>query len=263
MEQKLVDQVPLPIAGIGGGMRNAFSIMMMLPHVKSGNGESAWDDFQVGGCQQHDWSVSVDGLLVEMGWRNHVGYMNRLTPPVGSVQEFRIETATFKAEDSRASGGNIAVTQRPYGLAFRRGLTDFFKQASPPLTKLADRFPERPNHPWRATLPASAPTGGGSLDICQQFRHSSLWRRGRAWRRFSDHDCKQLGTNPFPHSIRCICSLTRCLSFGRLLQGWPKPLLLTTTSIDENEPCSLLLVAGAFHQWILFIPNATKSEWDS
>src|SRR5436305_800567 len=95
MEQKLVEQVPLPIAGIGGGMRNAFSIMMMLPQVKSGNGESAWDDFQVGGGQQHDWNVSVDGLSVEMGWRNHVGYMNRLTPPVDSVQEFRIETATF------------------------------------------------------------------------------------------------------------------------------------------------------------------------
>ena len=112
MEQKLVDQVPLPIAGIGGGMRNAFSIMMMLPQVKSGNGESAWDDFQVGGGQQHDWNVSVDGLSVEMGWRNHVGYMNRLTPPVDSVQEFRIETATFKAEDSRASGGNIGVTTK-------------------------------------------------------------------------------------------------------------------------------------------------------
>ena len=71
-------------------MRNAFSIMMMLPQVKSGNGESAWDDFQVGGGQQHDWNVSVDGLSVEMGWRNHVGYMNRLTPPVDSVQEFRL-----------------------------------------------------------------------------------------------------------------------------------------------------------------------------
>src|SRR5260370_25088146 len=112
MEQKLVDQVPLPIAGIGGGMRNAFSIMMMRPQVKSGNGERAWDDFQVGGGQQHDWNVSVDGLSVEMGWRNHVGYMNRLKPPVDSVQEFRIETATFKAEDSRASGGNIAVTTK-------------------------------------------------------------------------------------------------------------------------------------------------------
>jgi hypothetical protein len=112
MEQKLVDQVPLPIAGIGGGMRNAFSIMMMLPQVKSGNGESAWDDFQVGGGQQHDWNVSVDGLSVEMGWRNHVGYMNRLTPPIDSVQEFRIDTATFKAEESRASGGNISVTTK-------------------------------------------------------------------------------------------------------------------------------------------------------
>jgi len=104
MERTLVEQVPLPIAGIGGGMRNAFSIMMMLPQVKSGNGENAWDDLQIGGGQQHDWNVSVDGLSVEMGWRNHVGYMNRLTPPVDSVEEFRVDTATFKAEDSRASG---------------------------------------------------------------------------------------------------------------------------------------------------------------
>ena len=73
--------------------------------------------------------------------------MNRLTPPVGSVQEFRIETATFKAEDSRASGGNIAVTQRPYGLAFRRGLTDFFKQASPPLTTAGGPIPGKAKSP--------------------------------------------------------------------------------------------------------------------
>ncbi|MFN7919108.1 MAG: carboxypeptidase regulatory-like domain-containing protein [Bryobacteraceae bacterium] len=127
MEQKLVDRVPLPIAGIGGGMRNAFSIMMMLPQVKSGNGESAWDDFQVGGGQQHDWNVSVDGLSVEMGWRNHVGYMNRLTPPVDSVQEFRIETAAFKAEDSRASGGNISVTTKSGTNELHGAVFDFYQ----------------------------------------------------------------------------------------------------------------------------------------
>src|ERR1043165_10292645 len=100
-QRRLVGDARLAVAGIGGGMRNAFSIMMMLPQVKSGNGESAWDDFQVGGGQQHAWNVSVDGLSVEMGWRNHVGYMNRLTPPVDAVQKYRIETAAFKAEDSR------------------------------------------------------------------------------------------------------------------------------------------------------------------
>jgi len=112
MERKLLNDVPLAVAGIGGGMRNAFSIMMMMPQVKSGNGESAWDDLQVGGGQQHDWNVSVDGLSVEMGWRNHVGYMNRLTPSVDSVEEFRIETSAFKAENSRASGGNISLTTK-------------------------------------------------------------------------------------------------------------------------------------------------------
>ncbi|HYO84076.1 MAG TPA: carboxypeptidase regulatory-like domain-containing protein [Bryobacteraceae bacterium] len=112
MENKLVTDMPLAAAGIGGGMRNAFSIMMMMPQVKSGNGESAWDDLQIGGGQQHDFNVSVDGMSVEMGWRNHVGYMNRLTPAVDAVEEFRIETAAFKAEDSRASGGNISITTK-------------------------------------------------------------------------------------------------------------------------------------------------------
>lgn len=77
MEGKLVNDVPLAVAGIGGGMRNAFSIMMMMPQVK-----------RIGGGQQHDWNVSVDGLSVEMGWRNRVGYMNRLTPAVDAVEEF-------------------------------------------------------------------------------------------------------------------------------------------------------------------------------
>lgn len=127
MERKLVETLPLPIAGIGGGMRNAFSIMMMMPQVKSGNGESAWDDFQVGGGQQHDWNVSVDGLGVEMGWRNHVGYMNRLTPPIDAVEEFRIDTSSFKAEDSRVSGGNITIVTKSGTNEFHGTAYDYFQ----------------------------------------------------------------------------------------------------------------------------------------
>lgn len=127
MEQKLVNDMPLAIAGIGGGMRNAFSIMMMMPQVKSGNGEGAWDDLQIGGGQQHDFNVSVDGMSVEMGWRNHVGYMNRLTPSVDSVEEFRIDTSSFKAEHSRASGGNISVTTKSGTNEFHGSGFDFFQ----------------------------------------------------------------------------------------------------------------------------------------
>lgn len=127
MENKLVTDMPLNAAGIGGGMRNAFSIMMMMPQVKSGNGESAWDDLQVGGGQQHDFNVSVDGMSVEMGWRNHVGYMNRLTPAVDAVEEFRIETAAFKAEDSRVSGGNISITTKSGTNELHGLLFDYFQ----------------------------------------------------------------------------------------------------------------------------------------
>lgn len=127
MEQKLVKDLPLPIAGIGGGMRNAFSLMMMLPQVKSNNGESAWDDFMIGGGQGFDWNVSVDGLSVEIGFRNHPGYMNRLTPPVDSIEEFRIDTAAFKAEESHASGGMITLVTKSGTNDLHGGLFSYYQ----------------------------------------------------------------------------------------------------------------------------------------
>ena len=127
MERKLVGDLPLRMEGVGGGMRNAFSMMMMLQQVKSSNGEGAWDDLQVGGGQQHDWQVAVDGLSVEMGWRNHVGYMNRLTPPVDAIEEFRIDTAAFKAEDSRASGGNITIVTKSGTNELHGTLFDYYQ----------------------------------------------------------------------------------------------------------------------------------------
>jgi len=127
MEQKLVQDLPLPIAGIGGGMRNAFSLMMMLPQVRSNNGESAWDDFMVGGGQGFDWNVSVDGLSVEIGFRNHPGYMNRLTPPIDSVEEFRIDTAAFKAEESHASGGMITLVTKSGTIELHGTLFDYYQ----------------------------------------------------------------------------------------------------------------------------------------
>jgi len=62
-----------------------------------------------------------------MGWRNHVGYMNRLTPPVDSVEEFRIDTATFKAEDSRASGGNISMTTKSGTNGLHGSIFDYYQ----------------------------------------------------------------------------------------------------------------------------------------
>ncbi len=109
MERKLVADLPVQAVGVGGGMRNAFNLMMMLPQVKSNNGEGAWDDLMVGGGQGFDWNVSVDGLSVEIGFRNHPGYMNRLTPTLDAVEEFRIDTAAFKAEEAHASGGMITL----------------------------------------------------------------------------------------------------------------------------------------------------------
>ncbi|MEK7404119.1 MAG: TonB-dependent receptor [Acidobacteriota bacterium] len=127
MERKLVEQLPVAISGVGGGMRNAFNIMMMLPQVKSNTGESAWDDLMVGGGQGFDWNVSVDGLSIEIGFRNHPGYMNRLTPPLDSVEELRIDTAAFKAEEAHASGGMITLITKSGTNEFHGSLFDFYQ----------------------------------------------------------------------------------------------------------------------------------------
>jgi hypothetical protein len=127
MERKLVEQLPVPSVGVGGGMRNAFNMMMMLPQVKSNNGEGAWDDLMVGGGQGFDWNVSVDGLSVEIGFRNHPGYMNRLTPALDAVEEFRIDTAAFKAEEGHASGGMITLITKSGTNQFHGSLFDHYQ----------------------------------------------------------------------------------------------------------------------------------------
>ncbi len=112
IDRQLSEQLPIPMAGVGGGMRNAFNLIMMLPEVKSNDGQTAGDDFQIGGGQRMTWSVAVDGAPVEMGWRNQTSYVNRLTPPVGAVEEFRVETSSAKAESAFASGGGVSLTTK-------------------------------------------------------------------------------------------------------------------------------------------------------
>ncbi len=53
--------------------------------------------------------------------------MNRLTPSVDSVEEFRIDTSSFKAEHSRASGGNISVTTKSGTNELHGSAFDYFQ----------------------------------------------------------------------------------------------------------------------------------------
>src|SRR5207249_9796937 len=55
------------------------------------------------------------------------GNMNRVTPALDSIEEFRIETAAFKAEDSRASGGNISITTKSGTNSLHGGLFDYYQ----------------------------------------------------------------------------------------------------------------------------------------
>jgi hypothetical protein len=123
METKLVADLPIAVNGVGGGMRNAFGLAMMMPFVRSSNGSSAGDDFQIAGGQLNDWNMDVDGLTAEIGWRNFVSYNNSLLPNMDAIEEFRNDTAAFKAEEGRFSGGSMTVvvksgTNQLHGRAF-------------------------------------------------------------------------------------------------------------------------------------------------
>ena len=123
MEAKLVQDLPLVSTGVGGGMRNVFTLALMMPEAKSTNGTTAGDDFQIGGGQISGWEASVDGLPINIGWRSFMGWQNTLIPPVDAVQEFRVDTGSFKADEGHTSGGNMVIvtksgTNQLHGSAF-------------------------------------------------------------------------------------------------------------------------------------------------
>jgi hypothetical protein len=111
MERKLVGDMPVTSSG-SWGMRSVFSVILMMPQVHSNDGQSAGDDFMVGGGQGFAWQVSVDGASIETGFRNSCPIFNRLLPVLDAVEETHIDTAAFKAEETHASGGNMMVTTK-------------------------------------------------------------------------------------------------------------------------------------------------------
>jgi hypothetical protein len=124
MERKLVADMPLTI---GGGTPTVFSLQMMMPQSVSTNGETGGDDMRMAGGQHDNFNVSVDGLNVEMGWRNSQSYMKHSTPSIGMIEEFNIQTAAFKAEDSRVSGGLITVVTKSGTNEFHGNAFDIYQ----------------------------------------------------------------------------------------------------------------------------------------
>jgi hypothetical protein len=101
MERKLVNDMPLTI---GSGTRTVFNLQMMMPQSVSTNGESGGDDMRMGGGQHNNFNVSVDGLTVEMGWRNAQSYMRHSTPSIEAIEEFNIQTRPLR----RRTAGSAA-----------------------------------------------------------------------------------------------------------------------------------------------------------
>ena len=82
----------------------------------------------------------------------------------------------------------------------------------------------------------------GTHPILARSPRSHHRRPAPAWQRFSDHDCKQLGTNPFPRSIQCVCSLNALSQFWGSLQS-----AVTSNAGrpgDQIERCGRFRTAG-------------------
>jgi hypothetical protein len=125
MESKLVGDMPVPMSS-SWGMRSVFSVMLMMPQVKSNDGQGAWDDFIVGGGQGFAWQVVVDGASIETGFRNNIGVFNRLAPVLDAVEEAHVDTAAFKAEQTHTSGGNMVLTTKSGTNEFHGSAFDYY-----------------------------------------------------------------------------------------------------------------------------------------
>jgi hypothetical protein len=117
LEQKLIEQYPLP-------QRDAMGMMRSLPGIVSSgqvgdarSGRNVFDStFSVAGGRSSTNEVLLDGAPNTIGDFNGVV----IVPSLDSIQEFRVETSTYSAEFGRSGGGAVNVvtksgTNEPHG----------------------------------------------------------------------------------------------------------------------------------------------------
>jgi hypothetical protein len=127
MERKQIEDLPVPVGAIGG-MRTSLSLMIMLPEVRSDKGEGSGNtpSLRIGGGQSLGWSISVDGQRVETGWRNIATEQANFAPPIEAVQEFRVDTGSFRASDQQSSGGSVTMVTKSGTNEFHGSAFDFY-----------------------------------------------------------------------------------------------------------------------------------------
>lgn len=127
------DVVPTrSIEGLPLNMRDPFALVGLTPGVQFGgnfgNGGGTdvgrgfyRDDFNIGGGRSGFQEILLDGALNTTGDRN----LNIIDPPVDSVQEFRVQAASYDAQYGRTSGAVVSIASKSGTNAFHGVAYDF------------------------------------------------------------------------------------------------------------------------------------------
>jgi hypothetical protein len=106
----------LPLSG-----RNAFSLVVLAPGVNpKGN---AGTGPLINGGRSNANAVLLDGAQMLNSTTNDTSY----SPPLESVQQFKVQTSSFQAEFGRTAGGVLNVTTKMGTNQFHGALYEFFR----------------------------------------------------------------------------------------------------------------------------------------
>jgi hypothetical protein len=106
----------LPLLG-----RNPYSLVVLAPGVNPKGNPGTGP--LINGGRSNSNSVLLDGGQVLNSTTNDTSY----TPPLESVQEFKVQTSSYQAEFGRTAGGVINVTTKMGTNAFHGALYEFFR----------------------------------------------------------------------------------------------------------------------------------------
>ena len=99
VENKLVDQLPLVVAG---ALRSPFDLANLTPEAKPLGGDNG---FMLGGGQAASYGTNLDGVSANTTRALSQSWVAVNAPSVEAITEFTVDTNGFKAEYGHAGGG--------------------------------------------------------------------------------------------------------------------------------------------------------------
>jgi hypothetical protein len=119
VENKLVDQLPLVVAG---ALRSPFDLVSVTPESK-GTGQK----LAIGGGQVAQWDATLDGLSVGTNRSADTAEAAYNAPSVEAITEFTIDTNGFKAEYGQAGGGVMTFVSKSGTNDYHGSAYDFLR----------------------------------------------------------------------------------------------------------------------------------------